>query len=118
MRWVRFEGGAHGRQRKNIQLLGILAPLFCGTFQARHPMGPCRPNPFGVGIALWAAGTGKYPWILAAFVAGYAPAWFAHFFIEKNKPATFQHPPWSFCADFKMAFLMLTGGFRRSGKRR
>ena len=50
------------------------------------------------------------PWfILAAFVVGYTFAWYSHFFIEKNRPATFGHPFWSFRADFKMWFLMFTG---------
>lgn len=61
----------------------------------------------GVVIALWALGTGRYPWVLAALGMGYAPAWISHFFIEKNKPATLRYPFWSFCADFKMAFLIL-----------
>jgi hypothetical protein len=42
-------------------------------------------------------------------VTGYAFAWFSHFVIEKNKPATFKYPLWSFISDYKMVFYMLTG---------
>ncbi len=44
-----------------------------------------------------------------ALIPGYGLAWIAHFFIEKNKPATFQHPLWSFMGDYKMIWMMLTG---------
>ena len=40
---------------------------------------------------------------------GYAFAWFSHFAIEKNRPATFKYPLWSFISDYKMMFYMLAG---------
>ena len=44
-----------------------------------------------------------------ALIPGYGAAWIGHFFVEKNKPATFQHPLWSFMGDYKMIWMMLTG---------
>ena len=49
-----------------------------------------------------------------ALIPGYGAAWIGHFFIEKNKPATFQYPLWSFMGDYKMIAYMITG--RMSGE--
>ena len=57
-------------------------------------------------------------WLLPlAFVPGYAAAWAGHFFIEHNKPATFQYPLWSLIADYKMVGLMLAGKMKEEVKR-
>jgi len=49
-------------------------------------------------------------WLLPLIpVAGYAPAWIAHFFVEKNRPATFTYPLWSLAGDYRMAATWLSG---------
>ena len=48
-------------------------------------------------------------YLLSALLSGYAFAWVSHFFIEKNRPATFTYPLWSFISDWKMWALMATG---------
>jgi hypothetical protein len=47
--------------------------------------------------------------ILLAPVVAYGLAWYSHFFVEGNKPATFGHPFWSLRADFRMYRLILLG---------
>ena len=48
-------------------------------------------------------------WLLGALISGYAFAWIGHFFFEKNKPATFKYPFYSFAGDWVMYRDMLTG---------
>lgn len=50
------------------------------------------------------------PWlIISVVVTPYLFAWIGHFFIEKNKPATFKYPLWSLAGDFKMYFQLISG---------
>lgn len=48
-------------------------------------------------------------WFLSIPVAGYSFAWAGHFFLEKNKPATFKYPLWSLIGDYKMYFSWISG---------
>lgn len=48
-------------------------------------------------------------WLLAALICGYAFAWVGHFFFEKNRPATFKYPFYSFAGDWVMYKDILIG---------
>ena len=48
-------------------------------------------------------------WLLAALFCGYGFAWVGHFFFEKNRPATFKYPFYSFAGDWVMFKDMLRG---------
>ena len=50
--------------------------------------------------------------IFYSLISGYGFAWVAHFFIEKNKPATFTYPFYSFIADHVMYIEIIRGKHR------
>ena len=58
---------------------------------------------------IWAIASQDWWWLIAVPFFGYGPAWFGHFFIEKNKPATFEAPLWSLISDYRMCGLFLSG---------
>ncbi|HEU4767773.1 MAG TPA: DUF962 domain-containing protein, partial [Pyrinomonadaceae bacterium] len=66
----------------------------------------------GLATVVYFIASGRWWLFWLGLIPGYACAWLAHFLIEKNKPATFQYPLWSFISDYKMSALMLTGRLR------
>jgi hypothetical protein len=78
---------------------------FYAYYLSEHRNVICRRLHF-VGTALVlsllvAAVVSANAWLLLGLpVAGYSFAWVGHFFFEKNRPATFEHPVYSLAADF------------------
>ena len=46
--------------------------------------------------------TGQWRWLGVGLLCGYAFAWLGHFVFEKNKPASFKRPLYSFLGDWAM----------------
>ena len=53
--------------------------------------------------------TGKPQYLLYGLLCGYGFAWVGHFGFEKNKPASFKRPLYSFMGDWVMYKDMWTG---------
>ena len=63
----------------------------------------------GVMTALYGITVANYMLVPAGAVLAYSMAWFSHFVVENNNPATFKHPLWSMVSDFRMVLWMLDG---------
>lgn len=55
-----------------------------------------------LGAAAMLSITGCWGWLPAGIGAAYGFAWVGHFFVEHNRPATFQHPWFSLLGDFRL----------------
>ena len=87
---------------------------FYPYYLSEHKNPTCRVlhyigSAIALGIILYALTSGKLAVLPLALVSGYAFAWIGHFFFEHNRPATFQHPLWSFWGDWVMLKDFLTG---------
>ena len=71
----------------------------------------------GIALLVFFVVRGQWYFFPVFFVVGYSFAWFAHFVIEKNKPASFRYPFWSFISDFKMILYMATGRMKAEVER-
>jgi hypothetical protein len=84
--------------------------------QHAHPV--CRALHIlgtSLGILIFVNGLMNGYWrsVFPALIVGYGFSWVGHFFFEKNRPATFTYPKWSFRGDFKMLKLFYTGQLKR-----
>jgi hypothetical protein len=78
------------------------------TSRRLHFIGSCGV----IVLAGMAVLTANAWWLLAALGCGYGLAWIGHFFFEKNRPATFRHPIYSFIGDWVMFKDILSGRIR------
>src|SRR5256885_1871749 len=62
--------------------------------------------------------TGNFWFLLGGLLFGYGFAWIGHFGFEKNRPASFKRPLYSFRGDWVMWRDILTGRIARSEERR
>ena len=53
-------------------------------------------------------------WLLAGLLCGYGFAWIGHFGFEKNRPASFKRPLYSFMGDWVMYRDMWAQAFRKA----
>ncbi|SPL71347.1 DUF962 domain-containing protein [Acinetobacter stercoris] len=64
-----------------------------------------------LGLYFWSKAIRKRQakYIIYGLVSGYACAWVGHFVFEKNKPASFKQPLFSFISDWRMFSDILRG---------
>ncbi len=90
---------------------------FYPFYLGEHMNRTCRRLHFlGSTLALVCLGlllaTGKPQYLLYGLLAGYGCAWIGHFVFEKNKPASFKRPLYSFVGDWVMFKEIWTGKIR------
>ncbi len=87
---------------------------FYPFYLSEHNTRSCRRMHFvGSTLSLLCLGllliSGKPQYLLYALLSGYGCAWVGHFVFEKNKPASFKRPLYSFMGDWVMYRDMLRG---------
>lgn len=97
-------------QAKRYRTFAEFYPFYLGehtnrTSRRLHVLGTSIGGALLVGAVVF----GNAWLVLPAFVQGYAFAWIGHFFFERNRPATFQYPLFSFMGDWRLWWETLTG---------
>ena len=101
---------ATGTDIKSLKTFAEFYPFYLGE----HSNRTCRRLHF-VGSSLSLAclllvfTTGNFYYLLLGLLCGYGAAWIGHYGFEKNKPASFKRPLYSFMGDWVMYKDMLIG---------
>jgi len=90
---------------------------FYPFYLSEHANRTCRRLHFlGSSLGLACLGlliaTGNWWWLPVGLLCGYACAWIGHFGFEKNRPASFKQPLYSFMGDWVMYAQVWTGKVR------
>jgi hypothetical protein len=90
---------------------------FWPYYLSEHQLITCRALHYtgtvsSASLLIYLMVTQQWSWLPMVLITGYGPAWIGHFFIEKNRPATFTYPWWSLLGDYKMFYLALKGDVR------
>ena len=101
-----------------VQKFSSFAEFF-PFYLGEHRNATCRVLHFigtsvGLALLITAIVSARYWLIPVAIVQGYAWAWVGHFGFEKNKPASFRQPLYSFMGDWVMWWQLLTGKIKFS----
>lgn len=95
---------------KNFSSFAEFYPFYLGEHSNRI----CRRLHFlgsSLGLLCFVLGlySGQLQFLLLGLLSGYAFAWIGHFGFEKNKPASFKRPLYSFMGDWVMYKDIWTG---------
>ena len=98
---------------ENVRKFNSFAEFY-PYYLSEHGNSTCRRLHFigttlVIGVLAYAIARGSLQLLIAVPIAGYGFAWIGHFFFEKNRPATFQHPFYSLLGDFVMYRDMILG---------
>jgi len=105
--------GTHERRRNAREKVRLFAEFY-PFYLSEHADRTCRRLHFAGStlalLCLVALIVTRNPWwLLAGLVCGYGFAWIGHFVFEKNQPASFKQPLYSFMGDWRMYWQILTG---------
>ena len=112
------QGSTEAVDPKSFKTFAEFYPFYLGE----HANRTCRRLHFlGSTLALLCLGmliaTGRPQYLLYGLLCGYGFAWIGHFGFEKNKPASFKYPVYSFIADWVMYGKILSGTMRAEVER-